>query len=77
MERRHQIRVPILDLGCGGAGSGDLERILIATHGVLAARVNPATEIAYVDVDAAELDAWSLARAIARAGFAPGRPQER
>ena len=76
MDHRRHIQVPILDLGCGGAGSVALERCLAATHGVLWAYVNVATETAYVDVDPAEIDASALTQKISRAGFQPGRPIE-
>lgn len=76
MNTTRQIRVRILDLGCGGADASILERILIATDGVSSAYVNRATETAYVNVDPAEIDAWSIRQVIARAGFTPGgRPE--
>ncbi len=70
------LRIPVYGLGCGGAGAITIERELAATDGVLRVYVNPATETAYVDYDPAETDAWSLARAIERAGYRPGRPVE-
>ncbi len=63
-------------LGCGGAGATTIERELAATDGVLRVYVNPATETAYVDYDPAETDAPALARAIERAGYRPGRPED-
>ena len=58
------------------AGSTTIERELAATDGVLRVYVNPATETAYVDYDPSEVDAWTLARAVERAGYRPGRPVE-
>lgn len=77
MDERQQVRVPILDLGCGGSDAQSLERALMATDGVLAAYVNRATETAYVDVRPGELDAWAVVRAVEKAGFRPGRPADR
>ena len=76
MERQRRLRIPIHDLGCSGTDPGILERVLASTEGVLAAYVNPATETAYVDIDPSELDAWSVSRVIARAGYRPGHPTE-
>ena len=76
MDAKRQLRIPVYGLGCGGAGATTIERELAATDGVLRAYVNPATETAYIDYDAAETDPWSLAQAIVRAGYRPGRPVE-
>lgn len=76
MHGHRQIRVPILDLGCGGAEARRLERALASTDGVLTAYVNPATETVYVDVDPAEVDGWTITRIIAHQGFRPGRYDE-
>lgn len=69
-----EVRIPVYDLGCGGAGSTTIERELAATDGVLRAYVNPATEFAYVDYDPAETDVWTLARVIEQTGYRAGRP---
>jgi Cu+-exporting ATPase len=71
---KRQLQIPVYDLGCGGAGATTIERELVATDGVLRAYVNPATETAYIDYDEGETDPCSLARAIERAGYRPGRP---
>lgn len=76
MDVKGQLRIPVYDLGCGGAGVTTVERELAASDGVLSAYVNPATETAYVDCDPAETDAWMLARVIERAGYRAGRPVE-
>ncbi len=76
MDIKRGLRIPVYDLGCGGAGRSTIERQLAATDGVLSACVNPATETAYIDYDPAEMDAWSLARVIERAGYRAGRPVE-
>lgn len=76
MDRVHQIRIPILDLGCGSSTTRHLERAIAGTDGVLRVYVNPATETAYVDVDPVAVDAWTIARVIAAEGYRPGRPYE-
>lgn len=76
MDTPRGLRIPIDGLGCGGARSRTIERELAATDGVLRAYVNPATETAYVDYDPIETDPWTLARAVERAGYRPGRPVE-
>lgn len=76
MEQRRRVRIAIAGLGCGGAGASTIKRELAATDGVLGVYVNPATETAYVDYDAAETDPWAFARAIERAGYETGRPFE-
>ena len=70
------LQIPVLDLGCGGAGVQTVERELAATDGVVRVYVNPATETAYVDYDPAETDALALVRAVERAGFKAGHPVE-
>jgi Copper chaperone len=76
VETRRQIRIPVYDLGCGGAGASTVERVLAATDGVLSVYVNPATETAYVDFDASETDAWTVRRAVEQAGYRAGRASE-
>jgi Cu+-exporting ATPase len=76
MDLKRRVRMAVEGLGCGGAGADTIERALGATDGVLGAYVNPATETAYVDYDAAETDPWTIAHAIERAGYRPGRPVE-
>jgi copper chaperone CopZ len=76
MEDTSQIRVRILDLGCGDSARSGLERALAATDGVLSAYVNPATETAYVEVDPAEVDMSTVTQVIRRAGFRAGQPIE-
>jgi Cu+-exporting ATPase len=70
------LRIPVYDLGCGGAGARTIERALAATDGVVRVYVNPATETAYIDYDRSETDAETLARAVERAGYRAGRPVE-
>lgn len=76
METTRRLLIPVHELGCGGAGATTIERELAATDGVIRAYVNPATEIAYVDYDASEVDPWTLARVVEHAGYRPGRPVE-
>jgi copper chaperone CopZ len=49
-----------------------VERALARLKGVKSAYVNPATEIAYVDYDAAVVGPAQLARAVEEAGFGYG-----
>lgn len=65
--------LPVYSLGCGGGDALALERDLRRIPGVRNVYVNPATEMAYVQYDAAEVDASALAAAIAQAGFGPSR----
>lgn len=76
MDIKRGLRIPILGLGCGGAGATTIERELAATHGVLSVYVNPAADTAFVDYDPSETDPWTLARAVERAGYRAGRPVE-
>ena len=75
MDIKRGFRIPVRDLGCGGAGALRIERELAATDGVLEVYVNPVTEMAYVDFDPAETDPQALMRAIERAGYRAGRPE--
>ena len=76
MDIRRGLRIPVYDLGCGGAGASTIERKLAATDGVVSVYVNPAAETAYVDYDPAETDAWTLVRVIEQVGYRAGRPVE-
>lgn len=76
MDIRRGLRIPILGLGCGGAGATTIERELASIHGVVRVYVNPATDTAYVDYDPGETDPWTLAQAVERAGYRAGRPVE-
>lgn len=75
MIARRELRIPLIDLGCG-AGAATIEHELARAPGVLRVYVNPATETAYVDYDPTETDPWSLAQVIERAGYRAGRPAE-
>ena len=74
MDIKRGLQIPVYDLGCGGSGPLNVERVLAATDGVVHAYVNRLSETAYVDYDAAEVDPAALVRVIARAGYQPGRP---
>jgi copper chaperone CopZ len=67
-----RVTLAIYGLGCGGGGSLTVERALARLRGVRSAYVNPATEIAYVDYDAAVVGPADLARAVEEAGFRSG-----
>lgn len=76
MDVTRRVRIPVLDLGCGGAGATTIERGLAGTDGVLRVYVNPATETAYIDYNPAETNPRSLALAIDSTGYRAGRPVE-
>jgi copper chaperone CopZ len=76
MDTIRELRFPVYGLGCGGAGATSVERALVATHGVLRAYVNPATDTAYIGFDPSETDAAELARVVEEAGYEAGRPAE-
>ncbi len=72
-----RLTLPILDPTCGEGGARAIERTLQAVPGVLAAYVNPATEMAYVQADASLRDLALLVAAVERAGFHAGPPSLR
>ena len=76
MDVVRQLEIPVFGLGSGGAGAQEVERELAATDGVLRASVSRANATAVIDYDAGETDAWTLARAIERAGYRAGQPVE-
>ncbi len=61
---RTRVTFPIVGLGCGGGGASTVERVLRQTPGVVRAYVNPATEMVYVEYDAARTDQSALERVI-------------
>jgi hypothetical protein len=63
--------LPLLTLGCGGGSYLTVERILLESRGVLAASVNPLTEMAYIEYDPEVTDPDTLLGALKRAGYAP------
>lgn len=67
-----RLRIPIYGLGCGGGGASGIERALARAAGVLRVYVNPATEVAYVDVDPVLTDAGRLTQVIERTGYRAG-----
>lgn len=67
--------LPVYNLGCGGGGALGLERTLRRIPGVRHVYVNPATEMAYVAYDAAQVDVPALTTAVKRAGY--GAPSMR
>lgn len=72
---KHRVSIPILDLGCGGAGSRLLERSLSRVSGVSCAYVNPAREVVYIDFDPELVTVESLVSKIRVAGFGAGFPE--
>ena len=76
MNTRRALRIPIYGLGCGGGGATTIERELARQPGVLRVYVNPATETAYVDYDAALTGAARLAQVIEQSGYRAGHAVE-
>jgi copper chaperone CopZ len=54
-----------------------VERALARTAGVVYVYVNPATEMAYVEYDPAQVDVDRLAKVVEHAGFRAGVPSLR
>lgn len=61
--------LPIVGLGCGGGGALTVERQIGRLDGVRRVYVNPATEIAYVEIDTTRIARSDVVEAIQRAGF--------
>ena len=59
----------LANLGCGGGGAVTVERALSHVPGVKRVYVNPLTEMAYVEYDAARCSRPELAAALRRAGY--------
>lgn len=72
MNTQRALRIPVYGLGCGGGGASTIERELARQPGVVSVYVNPATETAYIDYDAALIGAARLARVIERSGYRAG-----
>ena len=74
MLKTQRFTLPIDGLSCGGGGSLIVERALARTAGVVYVYVNPATEMAYVEYDPAQVDLDRLTRVVEHAGFHTGVP---
>lgn len=74
MMKAQRFTLPIYDLSCGGGGSLIVERALARTPGVVYVYVNPATEMAYVEYDPAQVDPNGLSKVVEHAGFRAGVP---
>ena len=61
--------LPLTGLGCGGGGARTVEQELARVPGVARVYVNPLTEMAYVEYDAARCSAAELAVTLRRAGY--------
>lgn len=66
--------LPLTDLGCGGGDALAVERELMRVNGVARVYVNPLTEMAYVEYDAALCSRAQLAAALRRAGHGGNTP---
>lgn len=67
MAARHDVRIPILGLGCASEASS-LERRLARLPGTRCIYVNPVTETVYAEVDGPEAEA-RLHAALEEAGY--------
>ena len=74
MERLERLVIPVLGLDCGGGGSRTVEKVVRRVPGVAAVYVNPATETAYIDYEAARCDPDEVHAAVEAAGYRAVRP---
>jgi len=66
--------LPIYGLGCGGGGVLTIERALARTPGVRRVYVNPATEMAYLEYNPAQINPSKIVAVIEDLGFEAGQP---
>ena len=66
--------LPVSNLGCGGGGARTVERELARVPGVVRVYVNPLTEMAYIEYDAARCSLGELSATIRRAGYGATTP---
>lgn len=64
-----RLTLPVLGITCGGGGALTVERSIARLPGVKRAYVNPVTEVAYVEFDAAQCTPGDVIAAIERTGF--------
>jgi copper chaperone CopZ len=65
---------PVYRLGCGGGGALTIERALARTPGVRRVYVNPATEMAYLEYNPAQINPSKIVAVIENLGFEAGQP---
>jgi Cu+-exporting ATPase len=70
-----RLTLPISGLGCGGGGALSIERALMKLAGVQRAYINPATEMAYVEIDTDRCSHADLVRTIEGIGFRVDPPR--
>jgi P-type Cu+ transporter len=75
--KNQRIILPIDGLSCGGGGALMVERALARTTGVVYVYINPATEMAYIKYDPAQIDPDHLTKVVKQAGFHAGIPSLR
>jgi len=69
-----RITLPIFGLTCSGGGALTLERALERAPGVVWVYINPATEMAYVEYDAALATPSELVAVVEEVGLRAGEP---
>ena len=70
--RSREVRVQRLTLaiyGCGGGSAMNVERVLKRIPGVMSVYVNPATEMAYLEIDSDRVHVDEIFDAVKKMGF--------
>lgn len=69
---RQRVTIPVFQLGCGGGGALTIERALARLPGVVRIYVNPATEMAYLEVDSSLITLEGVKATVEQLGFRAG-----